>query len=95
MSKHTPGPWRIRELINGTAAIYGAGEYDIVFPKLHVMSYADSRLIAAAPEMLEALEEAARWLDNDGDYTLNDTLCETKYDCVRVILAAIAKAKGE
>ena len=43
---------------------------------------ANARLIAAAPELLEALEMAQLWLDYDGRYDMQK------------INAAIAKAKG-
>lgn len=43
-----------------------------------------SRLIAAAPELLEALEIAVKYLPDDDKAT-----------DVRIILSAIAKAKGE
>lgn len=44
--------------------------------------------------ILDALEEAARWLHNEGDYVLRDSKCETKYDCTMKILTAIKKAGG-
>ncbi len=57
MSKYTKGPWRVRELVNGTLGIYAEGEYDIVFPKKSVIVDADAQLISAAPELYEALKE--------------------------------------
>ena len=44
------------------------------------------RLIAAAPDMLEALEEVRHVLTFDGDY---------KGEIRNIVEAAIAKAKGE
>ena len=54
-------------------------------PARHMVSIseADARLIAAAPDLLEALEMALVWLDYEG-----------KYD-VQGIRAAIAKARGQ
>lgn len=53
---HTPGPWRLRELTNNTLAVYGQGEYDIVFPRNGVEVDANAALIVAAPELPELLE---------------------------------------
>lgn len=64
MNEHTPGPWRVREFVDGSLGIYGKGEYDIV-ATVHIddgtnipQAVADAYLIVAAPQMLEALEGA-------------------------------------
>ena len=52
MSKHTPGPWAV----DSTGLVCGArgwGPVASVYPKFRD---ANARLIAAAPDMLEALE---------------------------------------
>ena len=88
-AKHTPGPWVSRETpddadftheINskatpyfGVAAVYAIAQN----------APANARLIAAAPDLLEALKMALVWLDYEG-----------KYD-VLAIRAAIAKATGD
>lgn len=91
MSKHTPGPWVVDALVDG---------YDIHAPvaRCHIATAsdpemvwgaigreADARLIAAAPEMLAALEliESAKDRGFGIDYARG---------CAR---AAIAKAKRE
>ena len=86
MSKHTKGPW----------AIYVNAPSDIVIRKMskdgyelcsiaRVSSgYANARLIAAAPELLEALQSV---LDNCLD---SEGLCAAHAKA----RAAIAKAKG-
>ena len=87
MSEHTPGPW----------AIYVNAPSDVVIRKMskdgyelcaiaRVSSgYANAHLIAAAPELLEALDAALKLIELvmpiDGDVT-------------RKARAAIAKAKG-
>lgn len=62
MSKHTPGPWR--ELVT---RIDDANGYQICHLDLHGKSEAERdanrRLIAAAPDLLEALKEAEPMLD--------------------------------
>jgi len=88
-TKHTPGPWRLRELIDSTLAVYGSGEYDIVFPKRNAPRDADALLIAAAPEMLEALEATLpelHWANTHG------LRCD---ELIAMVKGAIAKAKGD
>lgn len=93
--KHTPGPWKWVELEfcgkyhelqdqfgvvicdDGSAS----GEYS---PEIDVNG-ANARLIASAPELLEALEEVVQWLEL-GDH---EGQMHSK------ARAAIAKAKGE
>lgn len=78
MNKYTPGPW-IRDpddkLRVTTQELLNAGDHIAT-----VETYADSRLIAAAPELLEALEELLYARTDKAEAMAN---------------AAIAKAKGE
>ena len=57
---HTPGPWRIEEFRKGsylvTARNAGIAREGLVAQ--HVPGSANARLIAAAPELYEALNEA-------------------------------------
>lgn len=78
-NKHTPGPWI--EVYNECAdetSVQDAQGTKVAIPFGH-----NARLIAAAPELLEALEFASRWLkDRHGqDFKRIDD--------------AIRKAKGE
>lgn len=94
---HTPGPWRTlpehgRIVLNGSA-IYGVaditGDYANWNPD-------DLRLMAAAPDMLDALHaslDSLRWLT---EWRTHDaTACdqEIEHEIVR-ISKAIAKAEG-
>lgn len=65
MSKHTPGPWRVcglnvacnKEIV--VASCYRDSlESVVVRPKEMEECLANARLIAAAPELLEALKDA-------------------------------------
>lgn len=62
MSEHTPGPWMVRPVPN--PCLSGHTGYAIDFNEAQeqvvdfVYEEADARLIAAAPELLEALEMA-------------------------------------
>lgn len=90
MSKHTPGPWEAgpnpRGICSNEYVVRPAGE----FPHGAWVadcgmgddeSIANAHLIAAAPEMLEALKSALGWMVQDSD------------DYRRVV-AVIAKAEN-
>ena len=82
-TQHTPGPWVIRK--NDAYEEYWVQlEHYTVGPASIVFSKADADLIAAAPELLEALEDAAASLEDSG-----------KYEAAGMARAAIAKATGE
>lgn len=87
-SKSTPGPWQVyKDQILGRVIKYfvvysKTGEQPIVIGD--VSNEADARLIAAAPELLEACEAALGLADAMSEGDLYDQL-----------KAAIAKAKGE
>lgn len=66
---HTPGPWGVH-MINGNPLLINAGE---TLPKTIVVEFsmdetpndhANAKLIAAAPELLEALQELQTHLAN-------------------------------
>lgn len=90
MSEHTPGPWavsgvRTRETRQPVLQIYGPDDkvYALVLysdrtDAEHIASHADARLIAAAPDLLDACRDC---LENRGDWLAK-------------MSAAIAKAKG-
>lgn len=86
-AKHTPGPWERLTFSNhelqADFAMVKIGE------RVHMVGYsggdwANARLIAAAPELLEALEMVMRrGRIDDSEEAMNQ------------VAAAIAKAKGE
>lgn len=87
MSKHTPGPWIVRQC--GGNGYSGQKGYAIDFNEDQeqvadfVYEEADAHLIAAAPDLLEALQEIA-------EYPALDAL-----EMKRIARNAIAKARGE
>jgi hypothetical protein len=98
---HTDGPWAVRYTDNGLRIVYSDGEIRSHVADLHSMSLceehgslrANANLIAAAPDLLSALEgayNAIAWDIPGGK--LDDQEEETLLDVIR---AAIAKAKGE
>lgn len=98
-TNHTPGPW-VRDTGSGfgcdvraengrkVAATWGINNGDPHRPAYRAECDANARLIAAAPELLEALEIADKFC---GSLTSDE--CP---DSVHIpIRTAIAKAKGE
>jgi len=88
---HTPGPWVVESLVDG---------YDIHAPESGcfvattsdpemiwgaVTRKGDARLIAAAPELLEALENLLKVHEGEGG---------TQHHAGNMARAAIAKARG-
>jgi hypothetical protein len=78
--QHTPGPWPAPEEDCGS----GGSWYDIDGICRFVSKEADARLIAAAPELLAALEEM---FDTDPS-------CTPSTKAMKMGRAAIAKATG-
>lgn len=94
MGSHTPGPWvaqgRHGVEIMGPDYKVAELEYDEGDTEGYECARADARLIAAAPDLLSALE-AMR--DHDTAGSPCDRL-GLKCDCVARADAAIAKARG-
>ena len=85
--KHTPGPWEVRKTASGNPFIY-AGQLNVAGVAMvragvdSATAEANARLIAAAPELLEALIQAVAWIE--GEITAVNALSKAH--------AAIAKA---
>lgn len=104
MSGHTPGPWTVAPTKhrNGeaTAEIHHGNDGEVVcIMEAHDddRSRADARLIAAAPDLLEANEIALSameqmWKDYMSDRHPN---LEQINDAMKGLRAALAPAKGE
>ena len=87
MSKqHTPGPWLEPREINGKGMGWRAGPAWLGSDSCSEETKANAYLIAAAPDLLEALQRLVANLD-EGDF-----ISTTRIDEAR---AAIAKATGE
>ena len=92
MSKRTPGPWIIYEFVDGyeirapEAECYVATASDPEAVWGAIGREEDARLIAAAPELLEALENLLKVHEGEGG---------TQHNAADMARAAIAKAKGE
>ncbi len=79
---HTPGPWRTRDSLHENHGIVRTGTNMEVQIHDSVCAEADARLIAAAPELLAALQ------------TLAFDPYDTDPECWANAMAAIDKATG-
>lgn len=96
MSKHTPGPWRVVKRANHTGLRMLAvdtnrdGHFDI--PVTMNNAVENARLIAAAPELLEAAKSfRAFMLEFNG----HECFAEINHPALTALDAAIAKAEGK
>ena len=94
MNKHTPGPWRYLR-VNGTSK-----DFNIVNDTgglIALCPYEDkARLIAAAPDLLEALELAQTALHTKAWNARSYYVESGEYQKdLFIINSALAKAKGE
>ena len=67
MSEHTPGPWTARPQTGPQWGVtHGDSEFAFICNcfTLHGNDEANARLIAAAPDMLEALKQSLDWLSS-------------------------------
>jgi hypothetical protein len=88
-TKHTPGPWQIEEHETSPCRIRANNNgWDVadVFSTDHPTGQANAALIAAAPELLEALRAM---LENPNKLHINDVV-----ERHQRALDAIAKAEG-
>ncbi|MCF3478937.1 hypothetical protein GUV60_02540 [Stenotrophomonas maltophilia] len=104
-TKHTPGPWVIEKLSGGWGVIapnwgYVAFHVTSDLPHWNEGQEANRRLIAAAPDLLEALERIARPHDCGcvpctGQCRSQIALEIAVEEMQELARAAIAKATGE
>ena len=98
MSKHTPGPWQTDQAEHdapyqdirihaGKGSICSVWIDDAPLHDYNAEQRANARLIAAAPDLLEALKQTR-------DAFIGISI-EVQADALRVARAAIAKAEGE
>ena len=93
-AKHTPGPWRVTAIPAGnssTIMLNGSAGFDLVdvTGNDQPANPADVRLMAAVPELLEALRDCERVLSDLPAVTEANTRVAKAYVAAR---AAIAKA---
>jgi len=93
MSKHTPGPWRVAPPSVGRFKVCTVEGGKIVGEASNYNEQADAnaRLIAAAPELLVAAQDAFSILCHLDEPIPYERIAE----CIEDLRAAIAKATGE
>ena len=94
-AKHTPGPWTVTPTLTGTLSINKTENVPIATvggAGWHLgkeTAEANARLIAAAPDLLAALEEIAAADSGAVEWHINDVWVG------RIARTAIAKIKGK
>jgi len=101
MSKHTPGPWKIRNDITKDTLICSENKTIIcgIHQKnLNILSEtkANAQLIAAAPDMLETLKQSYEMIDTLAGMSSWEARSQDEIDEVmNQMLNAINKAEGD
>ena len=103
-AKHTPGPWVVDgDVIRGdqqrNGSISVASMLDVSYPygrRAGESKHANARLIAAAPDLLDAAKLVIAWYEAEDDHSKADfyqrmDMCRESESALR---AAIAKATG-
>lgn len=102
--KHTPGPWRIAGKYKGDhGSFWLETEFPMpVFELVPVIGVpgehlANARLIAAAPDLLEALQECEDYFDNraDADCDQDGYIPNKEMLLLQVVREALKKAGAE
>lgn len=88
-----PPPWAVVTSPDGRHAIVPVGRNGVVIPSCHI-ARADAELIAAAPEMLELLEQLVEDWPHAPDPKRGETIL-TYRDELDKAKALIARVKGE
>lgn len=94
-SKHTPGPWKYDfQSVDREWAIV-TNPYGLIVANVNADSRqtANARLIAAAPDLLEALEQIMPSIEDNDSITASQ-IRHVYADALNAARAAIAKAKG-
>ena len=96
MAKHTEGPWTSHELEDGRFSVVHWGPLAYVGADEPGVAEANAALMAAAPELLEALVQALGALDCGSVAGLFQSEGEQSWhnSTVKKARAAIAKAKA-
>ena len=102
MSKHTPGPWLMRESATHVTVTNARGDAVFHDDKRIPGVMANARLIAAAPDLLEALQwyeakavQMGRAAIDQDSKLLLELMKEIAVEYGAQARAAIAKATGE
>jgi len=97
MNKHTPGPWIVKwdyNVFSGERGIATCGGYTDNYRAgaIHAENRANARLIAAAPELLEAINHIWDYSAKQFEANSDERALWAKVN--RIASAAIAAAEG-
>lgn len=104
---HTPGPWTTKQALKPSDGGYDFGigveidghlhciaeAFEVIGPTTRVDAYANAHLIAAAPDLLAALERAVTYVELTYDEEGGEEAAEAKHD-LDMCNAALRKARG-
>jgi hypothetical protein len=92
-STHTPGPWKPECLFKDLDRWEMWGDGKVI--SSHIFGKSNARLIAAAPDLLEACKKASAWMQCHANYANDKHPSEPFHllDVERSLCAAIAKAE--
>lgn len=94
MNKHTPGPW-IAQPDKDSFGGWAIGVEGKAIDEIAVCDERNARLIAAALELLEALQSLMHYFNSGNEYPVEKAIIKADSDAVQQARAAIAKATGE
>ena len=96
--KNTPGPWKIEEYSEGTLEVHGVDGKCVCTLFGHYEDdstvYPTARLIAAAPELLEACEDAIECLEEFLEDVTDDSGANVDNPLLVKLRAAVKKAEA-
>lgn len=95
-TKHTPGPWRYGLAQNYQGFFVAPGNATLTLAAVHnypAHTEANAKLIAAAPDLLEALKKISNWLACSQIASPED-MAQSFGDMEDLADSAIAKATG-
>jgi hypothetical protein len=97
MSAHTPGPWNVmpgRSLLHVETDCDNPGGAGVPICSLPLKAEANARLIAAAPDLLDALRDALTGFTDLSNGWPERELHMTPAEVIAKAVAALAKAEG-
>ena len=100
--KHTPGPWAIfvpkslsnDDMVYGIDTNNGIKSESVVLFDGGILKKEDARLIAAAPDLLDALKGIIGYFDSGNSVSVSQATIKASSDEIKAARAAIAKATG-
>ena len=101
--KHTPGPWKVfaptsrssNDMAYGIDSDKGIESTSVVLFYGGILKKEDAMLIAAAPDLLDALQGILGYFDSGNSVSVSQATIKARSDEVKAAIAAIDKATGK